>query len=693
MATSSIEHKTQGPKKALSTSSEDLSTYDLVLQVHSPTNAQTGAASPEASIGIQYLLKTLDVNQFKIAVRPDSIVDSFLVFIKLEDAEFELLVKKAQKVDDLYGVSQIGSFDKITPADRLRLVNAKLTSPQSEGGAQITVGEGKWSYVRSCVPVSSVKSTSKGQDLFKKSLLKFFDADSLRQQTGFLLKNFGSKYTLYFKVVSEYSVFLVLLSAVGLASQYFYGPLSKVFTALNLIIGASFYLCWYGSEKKWASEWNVINVAHVDVSRTDKKDPPYKVLLRKVLFAPIALGSSLNLVFYQFVCFLIEIFVNEIYQGPGKIVLSLVPTVLVCSIVPVCTLVYSTIISYYLKFENNPTKAAHSKSYLIKMFMFNFLSSYVPLLITSFIYLPSGYKVNSYLGNIAAFVADISNRNAKIPQIPVLAKDYSVNSLRLKTQFTYFILTNQIVGVFLEFGLPLVLRKLAAIPALGKFLGASAPAPVEDAPEEKELLAGLRHKLALPVYNINDDYRQFILQFGFMIMFGPTWSSSVLISLAIELLQMKADFFKIMKLVRPPIADRAESSHPWPLFLKSLLIIGSFTSVAITLMYNGGDLGSYVDKSSIKTSLSAVLPASLIACLLMQAGLYFGECLIDEYYSDPGTETDKREKLICNILKDTNPSEKAPTMNDVETLIAESLTLTAATSKVAPKEKKGKKAE
>ncbi|VUG16398.1 DEBR0S1_15874g1_1 [Brettanomyces bruxellensis] len=690
MVEASIKHKT---KQALSTPNEDLSTYDLVLQVYSPADAKTGAALPEASIGIQYLLKTLDMNRFKIAVRPDSIVDSFLVFIKVEDAEFEQLVKKAQKVDSLYGVSQLDSFDKITPADRLRLVNAKLTSPKSEGGAEITVGEGKWSYVGSCVPVSSVKATSQGLDIFKKSAYKFFDASSLKQQTGFLLKNFGTKYTFYFKVVSEYSVFLVVLSAVGLASQYFYGSLSKVFTALNLIIGASFYLCWYGSEKKWAKDWNVVNVGHVDVSRTDKKDPPYKVLLRKVLFAPIALGSSLNLVFYQFACFLIEIFLNEIYQGPGKMFLSLVPTILVCSIVPVCTFFYSTIISYYLKFENNPTKAAHSKSYLIKMFLYNFLSSYVPLLITSFVYLPGGYKVNSYLGKIDSFVADFSNRNAKLPHIPVLTKDYSVNSLRLKTQFTYFILTNQIVGVFMEFGLPFILRKLAAVPALGKLLGAPASAPVKDSDKEKELLAGLRHKLALPAYDVNDDYRQFILQFGFMIMFGPTWSSSVLISLAIELIQVKADFFKIMKLVRPPTADRAESSYPWPLFLKTLLIIGSFTSVAITLMYNGGDLGAYVDKSSVKTSLPAVFLAALISCLLMQAGLYFGESLIDEYYSDPGSETAKREKVICHILKNSQPSGKAASLNDVQSLITESLALTASTRKVVPAEKKGKKAE
>lgn len=662
-------------------SSSDISNYDLALRVYMPINQKSKTSSPSALIGIKLLLKVLEVNHFKAAVKPDGVEESVLVLIKLEDQEFEAWFNKAKAIDTLADVSQLTTPDEVTPAQRISLVNSRLSASEAQGGAGITVGLGQWSFIESAVPVTATLNSQKGADVFKKSIFKFFNKEASAAETNFMLKNFGSKYALYFKVVAEYIAFLSLLSLVGCLSQFIFGPLSKVFTFLNLAIGASFYLCWYGSEKKWAQEWNTVNVSHVEIARTENIDPPYKVLLKKALFAPIAVGSSIHLVFYQFVCFLIEIFLTELYQGPGKSLLSLVPTILVCSIVPICTFFYSGVTNQYLHFENNPTKESQDKSYLIKMFVFNFLSSYVPLFITSFVYLPAFYHVNSYLGTIDTFTLDFTNRVKFIPRIPLLTQDYSVNQLRLQTQFTYFILTNQIVGVFMEYGLPFVLTKLSAIKPIGKILGVPAKVQnVKDEQGEKETLDIIREKLSLPVYDINDDYRQFILQFGFMIMFGPTWSASALISLVIELLQVKADFFKIVKLVRTPIAERAESSYPWPMLLKVLLVIGSFTSVCIAYMYNGGDVLAYSDKSSVKATWLYTLPAALLSCIVMQAVLKVGESVIDEYYSEPADKITKKQKHIRSILTTKNEKE-TPAGNDVTKLTSEAVNLSIATVK------------
>ncbi|VEU21148.1 DEKNAAC102049 [Brettanomyces naardenensis] len=646
---------------------DSLDSYDLALKVYSPADPKTKQRTPEAENSIKRLLKTLDLNQFTITVRPDDDIDYLLVFVKLDEKPFAALLKRARQVDSLYGVSQLG--EELTSADRVGLVNYKLSSPKSEDGAGITVGQGKWAFVTAVVPVSGVIATRDGFSLFKKTLFKFLDRKTTDAETNFLLKNFGSRYSFYFKVVHEYIAFLLVLSAIGVVTDKFFGRLSKVFTALNLLVGVSFYLCWYGSEKKWAKEWKLQNVSHVHISRTERKDPPYKVLLKKVLFAPIALGATFNLVFYQFACFLLEIFLTELYQGPFKFVLSLVPTIVVSTIVPVCTAFYSRVVNEYLVFENNPTKAAHSKSYLVKLFVYNFLAGYVPLYITSFIYLPVGYKVNPYLTTINQFTEKFTNSTYYLSNIPLKTQDYSVNSQRLNGQFSYFILTNQIIQFGMEFGLPV------ALSLVGKILaGSGKTIQVNDLPEEKQLLSEIRSKLALPELDIDGEYRQFVMQFGYLILFGPTWSLGPIVSLIVEVIESKADFFKIVNSVRPPVPERAESSYPWPFFLKVLLVIGSFTSVCVTLMYNGGDLVSYVDKTSVKTDWLSVLPWALLAAILTQAAIYSGETVIDEYYKDTGAETAKRWEQLKEILKESEQTDSTSS-NDIDGLIGEALKL------------------
>ena len=119
--------------------------------------------------------------------------------------------------------------------------------------------------------------------------------------------------------------------------------------------------------------------------------------LKQLAFIPIALVFVGVLISYQLSCFCIEIFLTDIYDGPGKSLLTLLPTVLISVFVPILTIVYNAVTDIIVKWENHDNQYSKNNSILVKTFVLNFLTGYVPLIITSFIYLPFAHLVQPHL--------------------------------------------------------------------------------------------------------------------------------------------------------------------------------------------------------------------------------------------------------------------------------------------------------
>ncbi|KAG7819575.1 hypothetical protein KL928_002249 [Ogataea angusta] len=641
---------------------------DFVLKVLYLADPKTLEPQTESDTNLQRLIKTLDLNGFQISIRPHSDSNHLLVFIKLKDDLFEKLAKKTKDIEGFYGV--VASSD-ISTADRIRLVYTKLTGGKTEGNAEITPGAGNWKFVETCVPVANHEAIQKEARSLKSNLLKFFSEPFSSKQSDFLLQNFGSPTAFYFQLSNLYIYWLAFLSLIGVVCNRVYGRYSKAFTVLNLLSGLGFYLSWYFKEKQLSIKWNLTNVSKLEFRTSGSKILPHQVLLRKLMFTPIAVGAGLTLVFYQLGCFVIEILLTEIYQGPLKSYLSLVPTILICSIVPVCTAVYTVVVNGYLSFEDNASRSTKRKSFLIKMFVFNFLASYMALFITSFIYLPFGYKLNEYLPHIGSYAEKVSSSKSYIPKIALLQSDYEINKLRLNTQYTYFILTNQIVGLLLEFVLPQVLTRVFALPAVKSLMGGAKLLPVKltDPPEEKEYLDSIRKMIELPEFSADDEFRQLVIQFGFLMLFGPVSSLGPVISLVIELFQDKADYFKLLNLTRAPLPERAENAFPWTVFIKVLLTIGTLTSTSISLMYNGGDIVASTSRTSVKNSWYLILPFIVTGGILVHFVSLFGEMIINEYYVEASPETAKKEEALAILLEREEEEKPSTYINNVDELL------------------------
>ena len=122
------------------------------------------------------------------------------------------------------------------------------------------------------------------------------------------------------------------------------------------------------------------------------------------------------------------------------------------------------------------------------------------------------------------------------------------NPMRLQGQIYAYTVTNQIMGAFLEVGLPWLQAQFAAFRA-GRKNGSGSGGTVTPSTsgaaakktggervvfddeekgekEEREFLEGVRHEVSLPEYTLFADYSEMVTQFGYVAMWSTIWTLS-----------------------------------------------------------------------------------------------------------------------------------------------------------------------
>lgn len=635
----------------------------------------------ESEANLKILVSILTLNGFHVEIRPDTNTNYSILFVTLNDTSFEQLVSLANEIDSVYDVKpNVLSDDKISVAERLRLIDIKLKLPTSKGGCGFEAGK---SNIKSILPVRHILNLEKEFKTNSKNFGKVLKKSVREKNVSFLKENLGTKYAVYYKFVQAYISSIGCIAIFGVLAWYFLGNFSLIYAIINLTIGSTCYLCVYANEKKLKKDWQLNNISKTATLKLDEGDliPTWKILLRQFYFIPVIVGGASSLFLTQFACFLLEIFINEIYQGPFQSILALIPTALVCTLVPAGTIIYGIIAKKYLGFEKNPTEESENQSLLVKMFAFNCLASYSPLLITAFIYLPIGYCLDPYLETIKSIFSNATSVYTYVPKIPTLESEYKVNNLRMSSQIFYFMVINQVVGTLVEFVLPVVLSKVLNISKIAKLLGTPASTKSVDfekvdEPEEHEYLELVRAEFLKPAFCLDDDYRQHVLQYGFLMLFGPVWTLGALSCFIFGVIQQEGDYVKYIKLAKPPVGARTESSAPWILFMRLLLIIGSFVSMAITLMYNNKsgteEISSYVGKSSVSNSWVCVIGGALLSCITVQVFISCLENVINSVYDTEQTKGFSEEIKVSNLISDFSKRDEQKTnMDQVDHILEE----------------------
>ncbi|CAL9735266.1 increased sodium tolerance protein 2 [Monosporozyma servazzii] len=411
--------------------------------------------------------------------------------------------------------------------------------------------------------------------------------------------------SLYFAYLKYYIHWLMPLSIIGLIVRILFGrrvpwEFNKLYTVCLFIWSMSFTATWiYKRKKHYIGILGGVHKATLFEPRngTVNYDKHFKVIMKKCCFIPIALLFVAVLVSFQLLCFGIEILVTQLYSGPFVNVLSLIPTILIGSFTPILTMFYNSMfVNKFVKWENgsNPKKSIMEKNFVLTFFI-----SYMPLIITLFLYLPFGYKVPNKAGPNISSITDKFH-------IPLKKDDFIVNVERYRAQILYFTVTNQVIAIFMENILPLALHILN-VKRNGKDKSDSDYSRLRNHVQtnRKEDLkywdyANFLQNNEWGKFNFDDCMKKLVIQFGYIAMFSVIWPLAPLVFLLFNIIMLKLDLWRSIDKCTPvSFPNNTESSEArdefsgedsltdsWNVITEFILLISLVVAPTLTMMYS-----------------------------------------------------------------------------------------------------------
>ncbi|KAI0141180.1 DUF590-domain-containing protein [Hypoxylon sp. NC0597] len=577
---------------------------DYVIQYKIPKDRA------EAEAGFTQLIEALTRVGLATEVRSGD-ESSLLVFVKVASEKYLTNHIYRERVQDwLYGV-RINAPDKdvgkeftnhsISEAERLRTVYLLITKPKNEGGAGITPKIGQWKYVISIFPLHNHAFNRQWiQQWSTKYFLSEQDLDQIRDK-------FGESVAFYFAFVQSYFAFLLFPAAFGFGAWLILGRYSSFYAFVNSLWSVIFFEWWKKKEVDLAVQWGVRGVSRIQRPRTQfkwdheeadavtgeavKVYPPVKRLQTQLLQIPFALGCLAILGALYVFCFSIEIFLSEIYNGPFKAYLTFTPTLILTGAIPTLSTILSGFAEKLTDMENYETIDAHHAALVRKIFIINFITSYTPLFLSAFVYMPFGNLLVPYLDIFRMTAEKLSSEKS------VTTQDFRINPNRLKTQMIYFTVTAQIVNFALEVVVPYVKRK--AFKEVEKVQSKGKASADNDVQEEHAFLERVRNEAELDIYDVTGDYREMVVQFGYLSLFSVIWPLTPVCFLINNWFELRSDALKIAVSSQRPIPWRADSIGPWLNALGFLSWFGSLVSSAIVYLFSGDAEGPGGDPSNI----------------------------------------------------------------------------------------------
>ncbi|KAK3323941.1 calcium-activated chloride channel-domain-containing protein [Cercophora scortea] len=599
---------------------------DFVVHYKIPLPA-TERAEAEAAF-IQLIQALADVG-FATEVRNGG-KSSLLVFVKI--ASNKLLTSQVYRYrvqDWLYGVRTAAPnqdltkyFDDepVTEAERLRLAYLLITKAKNEGGAGITPRVGQWKYVASVFPLHD---HGFNRSWIKQWSTKYYLDDADLNQ---IRDKFGERVAFYFAFLQSYFAFLLFPAVFGLGAWLVLGQFSWFYAVVNSLWSVVFFEHWKTKEVDLAVQWGVRGVSKIQHPRPqfeferEAQDPvtgeivkvysPFKRLARQLLQVPFALACVVILGGLIVSCFAIEIFITEVYTGPFKQYLTFLPTVLLTIFMPTLSTLLTKLAERLTAIENYETQDAHQASFVQKIFVLNFITSYSPIFLTAFIYVPFGKILVPYLDVFQLTAQKFTTEGKPLP-----TKDWEMNPDRLTKQVIYFTVTAQIVNFATEVIVPYVKRKVFKAvedvqTEIAEKKNGEDRGP-KDVPDEAEFLSRVRNEAQLDEYDVTVDYREMVIQFGeqllrhsllqsretkqpadkktgYLSLFSVIWPLTACSFLVNNWIEARSDAMKIAISSQRPIPWRADSIGPWLNALGFLSWLGSITSAALVFLFNRG---------------------------------------------------------------------------------------------------------
>ncbi|KDQ51062.1 hypothetical protein JAAARDRAFT_185547 [Jaapia argillacea MUCL 33604] len=612
---------------------------DLVVVFRTATKSfskqQLRDEAEQAELQYSKLVTALKNGGLQATARRGDKQGHLLILVRCPQSLLTRLVHRERYSDFLSGLpltnvrSIAGELDSpdLCTADRLRIVHAFITSTIADGGLGIMPGSTEWDRVESVMVLHDHNFNERWIRAWTTHQVGAVQLDKIRDQ-------FGEAMALYFNFLSTYSKFLIFPSALGAAFYFLGTAYSPVYSILLFLWSVIFVEYWRMRERILSVRWGTRGSFRVEKRRAQYQPgfPWWKRELRMIASVPVMILFAVALAVLLTAMFIFEAFIMHLYTGPGSQYMGFAPTILFLALVPRFLAYYQSYAKSFTAWENHAHQSTYDASLTIKTFSLASIVAYLGLALSAFIYIPLGDQVmqfvqvylfktqtlslkaahagativNETLGSGGEKLKKTLNETASgLWMADASAARQKLDPSRLQNQMYAYTVTNQIVGTFLEVGLPFILRAVDSIKSGRGFSGAFVYAHLRngsssgkgkrvvfedetsgaDGKEEREFLEQVRREVALPDYELFDDYSEMVTQFGYIVLWSTIWPLAPVMAFLNNKLELRSDAFKITVHTRRPIPSRTDTIGPWLDMLTFITWLGALTNSALVYLF------------------------------------------------------------------------------------------------------------
>ncbi|PFH53223.1 hypothetical protein AMATHDRAFT_73446 [Amanita thiersii Skay4041] len=651
------------------------------------SHSQTRKDAQKAQQQYSRLIETLTYSGLHAVGRRGESLGHLLIFISCPKNLLDNLVRRERHADFLSGlpvtpVSVGATIGPLSPADRIRLVHSYITSMPTDGGLGITPDSSDWDCVESILPLHDKD--------FNESWVKSWTPKHLASvSVGKIRDEFGDAVAYYFAFLSSYTYFLIFPASLGLLAYFLLEPYSPLYSILVCIWSVVFVEWWRIHERILSLRFGTRGSFRVEKRRTQYKPGLtwWNKDFRSLSSIPVILLFATILALLLTGIFVLEAFVTQLYEGPGKQLITFMPTILFIALVPRVLAIYHMLARRLTIWENHAHQSTYTASLTLKTFTLSAIVAYLGLGLSAFVYVPFGEGVMCHIqvllfagsqsggarwhlpfrklsDNLWAYfignpmpvythpdlsanaTADAGEKPTHIFQRTKISWDIDtqrarqkLNPARLRDQMFAYTVTNQIIGFFIEVGLPFVLRAIEKFRQNGKThttnaksklgghvntagtssivssgIGSSGVSTslqvqtggsgsINASPlikkrvvfedererggvEERDFLDAVREETALPEYDLFVDYSEMVTQFGYVAAWSTIWPLASVMAILNNFLELRSDAFKMTVHHRRPIPVRTDTIGPWLDALTFLTWLAALTNASLVYLFS-----------------------------------------------------------------------------------------------------------
>jgi hypothetical protein len=362
-------------------------------------------------------------------------------------------------------------------------------------------------------------------ETYRRAWIQSWSTKTLLNLQDFTLikDHIGEDIAFYFVYLQFYFVALSVPAALGFLEFSMESTNSIWFSVLGCIWALVYVELWERQEKDLASVWGVYEVHKNDPPRPQFKPdkwitdpitkqkvkyyPATKRMLRRFSTMPFLLMAGLLLLGMLTCIFVSEMVLTEYYQGPFKMYIQFLPTAVYAALMPQLSAWYARLSKRANDYENHETDEQYRNELVNKLFISHFVVNFGYPLMTGLLYIPFGPKIALML---------------KAMGFPVNVRD--VSPTKFRDSVVAFIMTGQILNAFMEVLLPILIRwGNAAVAKMTKKVETTAPTDSLKPSKRQKLIETVLAEYILDDYDIDVDYGEMVMQFGYVVLFGPVW--------------------------------------------------------------------------------------------------------------------------------------------------------------------------